>query len=430
MIPHMCPPSDERGTVSDERFEQVHRSSFIVHRYNRGAMFRKAVLALVLLGAVACGKRGDPHPPVPVIPKATNDLVVAQRGDNLILSWSFPSLTTAGQKLGAVRRVVVYRYVEELPVTQPPRDAKSLLPGDIDPTVPTSIALFAKVPPIGPQQFARLRQRVDSLDGSALPAATVGAKLVYEDSPPFHTTDGRPVRVNYAVVTEGRAAKSDVSNIATIVPVDVPVPPDALTATAKPEGVVLTWNAPVKSITGAEKPRVSGYNIYRMPKGEDIGLTSTPVNAAPVSQTTYTDVPPYGTQQYIVTAVAEAGAPRIESDPSAPAAAEFKDLVPPPTPTGLTALVETSAVRIVWDPVQAPDLAGYRVYRTEGIGIENPKISGTIPLTPYGPIMQTHLVDPGLEHGIAYYFEVSAVDKSGNESKRARTDWVVVPKNP
>src|SRR5713101_5812861 len=140
----------------------VHRSSFIVHRYNRRAMTRIAVLfPLLLVGLVACGKRGDPHPPVPVIPKATSDLVVAQRGAKVILSWSLPSLTTAGQKLGAIRRIVLYRYVEELPVAQPPRDPKTLLPGDIDPTVPTAISLFAKVPPIGPQQFTRLRQRLD-----------------------------------------------------------------------------------------------------------------------------------------------------------------------------------------------------------------------------------------------------------------------------
>src|SRR5438128_1707621 len=94
---------------------------------------RKLGAAAVML-LIACGKRGDPHPPVPVIPKATSDLVVAQRGAKVILSWSLPSLTTTGQKLASIRRIVLYRYVEELPVAQPPRDIKTLLPGDIDPT--------------------------------------------------------------------------------------------------------------------------------------------------------------------------------------------------------------------------------------------------------------------------------------------------------
>jgi len=390
---------------------------------------KKAAAALFIL-ALACGKRGDPKPPVPIIPKATSDLVVAQRGAKVILSWSFPSLTTSGQKLGGVRRVVVYRYIEELPVTQPPRDTKTLMPGDIDPTVPTAISLFAKVPPIGRQQFTRLRQRLDSLEGSEMPAATAAARLVYEDSPPFHTSDGRPVRLDYAIVTEGLTARSEMSNLATIVPVDVPAPPDTVVATAKPEGVVLTWNAPQKAVTGNEKPRVIGYNIYRVPKGQALEELASPVNGAPVSQTTYTDVPSYGAHQYFITALAATGPPRIESDPSAPASVEFKDLLPPPPPTGLTALVETNAVRLVWDAVDAPDLAGYRIYRTEGSGEQVLKPVGRLPLVFNPPTTQTHYTDSDVQAGISYFYEVSSVDKSGNESKTVKTDWVLVPRTP
>src|SRR6266498_2081029 len=119
----------------------------------------KKFLALSLVVLAACGKRGDPHPPVPIIPKATNDLVVSQRGANVVLAWSYPSLTTAGKKLDTVHRVVVYRYVEELPATQPPRDVKTLLPGDVDLTQPPAIALFAKVP--GQERDGRRLRQID-----------------------------------------------------------------------------------------------------------------------------------------------------------------------------------------------------------------------------------------------------------------------------
>src|SRR5262249_13495007 len=124
---------------------------------------RKTLAAAALVLAFACGKRGDPHPPVPVIPKPTSDLVVAQRGAKLMLNWSFPSLSTTGAKLGDIRRIVVYRYAEPLPVTEPAPD--------VDTGVPAPIALFAKVPPIGRQQFTRLRQRLDSLEKTDLPSA-------------------------------------------------------------------------------------------------------------------------------------------------------------------------------------------------------------------------------------------------------------------
>jgi hypothetical protein len=389
---------------------------------------KKFAVALLFL-TVACGKRGDPHPPVPAIPQPTSDLVVAQRGAAVILSWSYPSLTTAGQKLEAIRRIVIYRVVEDLPVAQPPRDPTTLLPGDIDPTLPTAVALFAKIPPIGRAHFTRLRQRIDSIESADLPGATVGARLTYEDSPPFHTADGRPVRLTYAVVTEGHTARSDMSNLASIVPIDVPVPPGSLAAEAKPEGIVLSWKAPEKVMTGNEKPRVVGYNIYRFGKGLPTDELSTPVNTSPVSQTTYTDVPPYGSYEYVVTAVAATGPPRIESDPSEPVSATFTDLLAPPPPTGLTALVETNAVRLLWDPVEAPDLAGYKIYRTEGSGEKELKFAGRILLTPQ-PYTQTNFRDVSVQHGISYFYEVTSVDKSGNESKPAKTDWVLVPKTP
>lgn len=328
-------------------------------------------------------------------------------------------MTTSGKALGPVRRVVLYRVVEEEQVTQPPQPAV-----EAEPTAP-----FAKTPPLGPAPFNRLKERVDAIEAAALPAATAGAKLTYEDAPEMRTKDGRPVRVSYAVQTEGLAAHSEMGNIASIVPVDVPVPPGDLTATAKPEGVVLAWKAPEQTLSGASHPKVAGYNVYRVTPGEVPGELDNPINSAPLKETTYTDTPSYGTFQYHVTAVASASAPRIESDPSAAAVATFKDLLPPPTPTGLAALVEPHAVQLVWDAVEAPDLAGYKVYRTEGSGIEKLTPVATIALTKE-PITATTYRDTTINVGISYFYEVVSVDKSGNESKRAKTEWVLAPKTP
>jgi hypothetical protein len=379
---------------------------------------RKLAALFLFAVVVACGKRGDPHPPVPIIPKATTDLLVAQRGPKVLLSWSYPSMTTAGKSMTGIRRVVVWRSVEELPVSQPPHE-----PGE-------AIQLFSKIPTLPPAQFLKLRNRVDSIEGANLPAATTGARLTYEDTPPFHTTDGRPTRVTYAVVTEGTTANGDLSNLATIVPLEVPVAPAALAAVARREGVILTWTAPDTAISGAKKPPIAGYNVYRFPHNQPADEFATPVNTSPVTSATFTDNPPYGPHDYFVTALAATGPPRIESDPSSVVSVTFKDLVPPPPPTGLTALVETAGVRLVWDPVDAPDMAGYKVYRTEGSGIEQLHSVGTIPLTPIQLLTATNYRDTNVNRGISYYYEVVSVDKTGNESARVKTDWVLVPKTP
>jgi hypothetical protein len=377
---------------------------------------KTCIIAAVLLAT--CGKRGDPKPPIPVIPKATTDLAITQRGPRMILSWSYPSLTTAGANLGGISRVDIYRYTEELPVPIAGHDIGKA-PNAIDSSVPAAFAQFARVPTLTPVQFDKLKQKVDSIDEANLRGATVGARLSYEDQPPLAAADGRPVRLTYAVVIQGRTAKSDLSNLALAIPLDVPTAPTGLTATAKPEGINLSWSAPNKGISGGSKPALIGYHVYRVSSGETAGDLDKPITASPITTTSYTDVPPYGSYQYVVTAVASVGPPRLESVPSAAAKATYEDLQAPLPPTGLTALIEEKAVRLVWDAVDAPDLRGYRVYRWEG--------PVRLTLTPLDTA--TYFRDISMGIGIDYKYEVTSIDKKGNESAPAST-MALVPKTP
>jgi len=383
-----------------------------------------AALALsCIVLCVACGKRGDPRPPVPVIPKTTTDLAITQRADRIILSWSYPSLTTAGRSLTDIKRISVLRYVEELPASA----ASEVAAQPADSTTP-ALALFAKIPMLPTPQFEKLSSRVDSIEKTNLASASIGSRLSYTDTPPLHAQDGRAVRITYAVVTESSSARSDVSNLAVIVPLSVAVAPSSLVATPKPEGVVLTWQEP-KSAVGDGNPVISGYHVYRTAPGEAPDELAAPIDTATVKGTTYTDVPAYGEHEYRVTAVANDGPPLMQSEMSAPARAKFSDLVPPPTPTGLNALLETNLVRLIWDPVVAPDLAGYRLYRTEGMGQNPIREVGTVPLV-NEIITTTSFVDAKVNLGIAYRYGIAAVDKNGNESTRTWTDWVIAPKTP
>jgi hypothetical protein len=382
---------------------------------------RKTLLAVLVLATFACGKRGDPRPPVPVIPAATTDLVVTQRADRVLLSWSYPALSTAGRSLTDVRRISVYRFEEELPVSPGGRDPKTLMPGDVDTTEPQPIVLFSRIPTVAEAQFTKLSKRINSIEKANLADATVGSRLLYTDTPPFRTTDGRPMRLTYAVVTEGAEARSHVSNLVTIVPLPVGVAPSGVKAEAKPEGVTVSWTPPATSITGEAGPVVSGYNIYRTTPGAALGDLPTPVNTAPVKGTMYVDTPGYGEHEYRVAAVATTGPPPIQSDLSEPVRITFRDLVPPPAPASVTALLETKVVRLLWDPVDVADLAGYNVYRIEG--------PYRLKLTP-SATKDANFLDISIDIGIAYTYEVTAIDQSGNESGTVKTEPVTVPKTP
>jgi hypothetical protein len=387
---------------------------------------RRIALTALALVIVACGKRGDPKPPVPIIPAATTDLAIAQRADRLVLTWSYPAMTTAGKNLTAIRKIAIYRYDEALPVV-PAGSEPIAVP---DPSIPQPIALFGKVPTIPKTQFVKLSNRIVEIDRQMLGAATIGSKLVFADAPPVRSSDGRPMRYTYAVATEGESARGELSNLATIVPLPVAVAPAEVQANARAEGVVLDWKAPSRDTTGGEAPAITGYYVFRTAPGETPNELAAPLNANPIDATTYVDTPAYGEHEYRVAAVSNLGPPLLMSDLSAPVRATFKDLVPPPVPQNLTPLIESDAIRLIWDPVEAPDFAGYKLYRYEAAGHgEAMREVGGFALAPF-LITATTWTDNNPAPGIAFRYEVSSVDKSGNESARTKTDWIVRPKTP
>src|SRR5690606_24027142 len=80
----------------------------------------------------------------------------------------------------------------------------------------------------------------------------------------------------------------------------------------------------------------------------------------------------------------------------------------PATPTGLTATSGNTQVTLNWTANPEGDLSGYRVYGGTG---SNPT---TLLQTVAAPTT-TYTVS-GLTNGTAYYYRISAIDNTGNES--------------
>jgi hypothetical protein len=85
------------------------------------------------------------------------------------------------------------------------------------------------------------------------------------------------------------------------------------------------------------------------------------------------------------------------------------DIFPPGAPTGLTALGSDGNVSLDWDDNTEPDLDGYRVFRstTSGAGY-----------APIGPLLVgvSDFQDNTVVNGTTYFYIVTAVDTTGNES--------------
>ena len=89
------------------------------------------------------------------------------------------------------------------------------------------------------------------------------------------------------------------------------------------------------------------------------------------------------------------------------------DLVRPGTPTDLSAVGSQSSISLIWAHSSAADLEGYYVYRGSSSGGPFTRI------TPVPTDRTSYYQDEGLAPLTRYYYKVTAVDSSGNESAQS-----------
>jgi hypothetical protein len=95
------------------------------------------------------------------------------------------------------------------------------------------------------------------------------------------------------------------------------------------------------------------------------------------------------------------------------------DLVPPSMPGGVHTSAGNSVIDIYWQPVPEYDVAAYRVYVSD-------TYDGRFDLI--GSTSGTRFSDHGANNGLTYFYAVSAVDFSGNESALSLDEAVAVPR--
>jgi fibronectin type 3 domain-containing protein len=181
------------------------------------------------------------------------------------------------------------------------------------------------------------------------------------------------------------------------------VAPATLTLEPTPGGVRVAW-----TVSGAAPAH--GYDVLRRRHGETAFIARiAQVGAEQLEHVDAAEV--YGDHyEYTVRSV-EARDPLVESGDGPVRDVEYLDAFAPPTPANLVALAEEGRVRLLWDRVEAPDLAGYRLYRQENGGAETE--------LPRDPGAGTDHLDDGVRAGVAYTYRVSAVDHEDNESAKS-----------
>ena len=163
------------------------------------------------------------------------------------------------------------------------------------------------------------------------------------------------------------------------------------------ETIVYAYN--VYLVSAEPLPPAPGVAAGAVPAGPV--PADVPLNAEPLTTKTFDDpIVALGTERCYVVRALDDG---VESEPTPPICVTPVDNFPPPAPTALAAIGSEGAVSLIWEGVEAADLAGYIVMRAEG---------ADAPLEPLfdAPIRDTAYRDATAKSGVRYTYAVVSVD--------------------
>jgi fibronectin type 3 domain-containing protein len=177
-----------------------------------------------------------------------------------------------------------------------------------------------------------------------------------------------------------------------------PSAPTGLVATAGDAQVSLDW-------ADNNEPDLAGYNVFRATTS---GGGYSQLNGSLLTGSDYTDntVSNGTTYYYVVTAVDTSS---NESGYSNEASATPTDTTPPADPTGLAATPGDATVSLDWNDNGEGDLDGYNVYRSTTQGDGYSRLNGPL-------LSSSDYTDNTVSNDTTYYYVVTAVDTSSNES--------------
>jgi hypothetical protein len=292
----------------------------------------------------------------------------------------------------------------------------------VAPTLENEFGHVLEPPVVGPVAEARPLKRFylaqgvsqENVKGAMAP---VGAVLL---RPPPPSPEPPEPKVDEPGVTVTWTPSPDLR-----LPIQEPVPAAALAAAAAaaaPGSAQVTAVLAGKTFGMLPEP-VFTYNVYvpgaapviispaaptapPMPvfpaKGDPLPM---PLNPAPLPALTYQDTTVvFGTERcFAVRTVETLGDTILESESSTPACVTPVDTFPPPAPAALSAVAAEGAISLIWDGVEAKDLAGYLVLRSEG---------ADKPLEPLfeEPIRETTYRDTTAKPGVRYSYAIASVD--------------------
>jgi hypothetical protein len=402
------------------------------------------ILLLALVLTTACGKRGNPLPPLQRTPGAPGDFSIARFDDNVFVRMIAPTTNVDGAGPADVARVELYAITApRVPTFDEPEElrTRATLVGSqvvrrpLPPPPPVKEGLPPiPLPPPGPGvdqgEVIALREVLSAETRAAVmlpePPGTRAASLEAALIAP--ADGGAPQRYYYAVSVSPRGRYGPPTALVAVPLGPTSSAPSQPMITVEEQSATIRWK-PSGDVRGAAAPTPEGllasrpilpgpppttYDVYEVPREQPANppphaptpLTKAPVGGLEFVQSGIT----LGTERcYVVRPVDILAGTHVRGPASPVTCASFADTFAPVPPGTLQAVAVSGRINLIWLPSAAGDVVGYVVLRGEG-----PDAT----LTPLmkQPIAGTTYADESVRPGVAYVYAVVAVDKAGNAS--------------
>jgi hypothetical protein len=439
------------------------------------------VLSGLVVAGAACGRKGPPLPPLRPVPAAATAVTARRIGDRVDLHFTIPTTNTDRTSPASVSKVEVYarsapansarpvqeqivvkdNLVSSIDVRPPASDKQAEAPPtpapppDPRPATGDTVTFSETLPTTAPTPLPALRKKTPQPPAAAPTAPTAtgvpGAGVIPSFSPEARGAGAvTPPATAATTPPAGAAATPPAAAAATPAAADAaktppkPTPPtryywiQAISTHGKPGAAADLIAVPLvdppkaptdpktpydeKQLTVTWTPAAEGqtFRVYDVDaNGKETNKDGRPLNDTPLKTASFQVPVEFGKQRcFAIRAVDVTGNAALESE-ALPICVTPKDTFPPPAPTNLNGLPDNGAVQLRWDPVTAPDLAGYLVLRGEGTG------DTLQPLTT-APIAAATYADATAKPGVTYVYVVVAVDTAANQSARSNSYTVTI----
>jgi hypothetical protein len=342
-------------------------------------------IVVAVATTIACGKKGDPLPPLRPVPAMVSGFAADRIGTTVTIRFATPTANQDASTPSATQRIDLFALT--MPASAPAPNIDQLVTAD---------NVVSAVP---------VRRSQDGDEPNA-PKTGPGDSVTYTDTVSL-PADGGPFVRYYAAAGWAGRRRGPVSAMLSVPLGTGPSAPSAVTPVYDEKSITLSWQA-----SGAGQRFV----VDRVSQG----AAPTRVTPEAIAATEAAVPVQFGVEQcFVVRTVEVIGAVTLVGDPTSPACVTPVDRFPPAPPSELRGFPAETGIELTWTASSTADAAAYVVLRAEGTSDTLQRLTAT-------PVTATQYRDEAVRSGVTYTYAVIAIDRATppNESRPSNRETV------